>query len=78
MNDFESLSHVRWDCKYHVVFIPKYRRKVLFGKLRSSVGRLLRDLCEQKGIELLEGRAMSDHIHLCLKIPPKHSVSYTV
>jgi putative transposase len=78
MNDFESLSHVRWDCKYHVVFIPKYRRKVLFGKLRSSIGRLLRDLCEQKGIELLEGHAMSDHIHLCLKIPPKYSVSYTV
>jgi putative transposase len=78
MNDFESLSHVRWDCKYHVVFIPKYRRKLLFGKLRSSIGRLLRDLCEQKGIELLEGHAMSDHIHLCLKIPPKYSVSYTV
>ena len=78
MNDFERLSHVRRDCKYHVVFIPKYRRKVMYGKLRASIGRVLRDLCEQKGIELLEGHAMSDHICLCLKIPPKYSVSYTI
>ena len=78
MNDFESLLHVRRDCKYHVVFIPKYRRKVMYGKLRASIGRVLRDLCEQKGIELLEGHAMSDHIRLCLKIPPKYSVSYTI
>ena len=61
--------HVRWDCKYHVVFIPKYRRKVLYGKLRAGIGRILRDLCEQKGIELLEGHAMPDHVHLCLRIP---------
>jgi len=78
MQDFESLSHVRWDCKYHVVFIPKYRRKVLFGRLRAAVGRILRDLCDQKGIELLEGHAMRDHVHLCLKIPPKYSVSHTI
>ena len=78
MKDFESLSHVRWDCKYHVVFIPKYRRKVLYGKLRRQVGSILRGLCEQKGIEMLEGHAMSDHIHLCLKIPPKYSVSYAI
>jgi putative transposase len=76
--DFDSLSHVRWQCKYHVVFIPKYRRKVMYGKLRASIGRILRDLCGQKGIELLEGHAMLDHMHLCLSIPPKYSVSYTI
>ncbi len=78
MTDFESLAHVRWDCKYHVVFIPKYRRKVLYGKLRSAVGRILRDLCEQKGVGLLEGHACADHIHLFLSIPPKYSVANTV
>jgi putative transposase len=78
MEDFESLSHVRWDCKYHIVFIPKYRRKILYGKLKVGVGRILRELCEQKRIELLEGHAMSDHVHVCLSIPPKYSVSYTV
>ena len=78
MNDFESLSHVRWDCKYHVVFIPKYRRKVLFGKLRSSIGRVLRDLCEQKGVELLEGHAMPDHLHLLLSVPPKYAIAFAI
>jgi putative transposase len=78
MNEFESLAHVRWDCKYHVVFIPKYRRKVIYGKLRGAIGRIIRDLCGQKGIELLEGHAMSDHIHLCVSIPPKYSVAYTI
>jgi putative transposase len=78
MEDFESLAHVRWECKYHVVFIPKYRKKVIFGKVRGSVGRIMRDLCEQKGIGLLEGHAMSDHVHLCLSIPPKYSVAYTI
>ncbi|MCX5676426.1 MAG: IS200/IS605 family transposase [Planctomycetota bacterium] len=78
MNDFESLAHVRWECKYHVVFIPKYRRKVIYGKLRAAIGGILRELCKQKGIELLEGHAVSDHVHLCLSIPPKYSVSYAV
>ncbi len=78
MTDFESLAHVKWDCKYHVVFIPKYRRKVLYGKLRSGVGRILRELCEQKGITLLEGHACVDHVHLFLGIPPKYSVAHTV
>lgn len=78
MQDFESLAHVRWDCKYHVVFIPKYRRKVIYGRMRRQVGAILRSLCEQRGIELVEGHAMPDHIHLCLKIPPKYSVSNTV
>ena len=78
MHDFESLSHVRWECKYHVVFIPKYRRKVLYGKLRRGIGRILRDLCEQKGVDLVEGQAMADHVHLLLSIPPKYSVAHTV
>ena len=78
MHEWQSLSHVRWDCKYHVVFIPKYRQKVLYGRLRRRVGRILRDLCEQKGVELLEGHAMPDHVHLCLSIPPKYSVSHTI
>ncbi len=78
MEDFESLAHVRWECKYHVVFIPKYRRKVIFGNLRTLIGRILRELCDQKGIGLLEGHAMNDHVHLCLSIPPKYSVAYTI
>ena len=76
MEKFESMSHVRWECKYHVVFIPKYRRKVIYGNLRAAIGRILRDLCEQKGVEVLEGHAMPDPIHLCLKIPLKHAVSH--
>lgn len=78
MENFESLSHVRWECKYHVIFIPKYRRKVIYGKLRSAIGRILRELCQQKGVEVLEGHAMPDHVHLCLKIAPKYSVSYII
>jgi putative transposase len=78
MNDFESLAHVRWECKYHVIFMPKYRRKVIFGNMRSPIGQILRDLCNQKGIALLEGHAMNDHVHLCLSIPPKYSVAYTI
>jgi putative transposase len=78
MHEWQSLSHVRWDCKYHVVIIPKYRRKVLYGKLRRQIGVILRELCRQRGIELLEGHAMPDHIHLCLSIPPKYSVAYAI
>jgi len=78
MHEWESLSHVRWECKYHVVIIPKYRRKVLYGQLRSRIGAILRELCRQKGVELLEGNSMPDHIHMCLSIPPKYSVSHTI
>ncbi len=78
MQEWQSLSHVRWECKYHVVFIPKYRRKVMFGKLRRGVGRIIRELCEQRGVGLVEGHTMSDHVHLCLSIPPKFSVAHTV
>ena len=78
MHDFESLSHVRWECKYHVVIIPKYRRTVFYGTMRKRIGSILRDLCRQRGIELLEGNCMADHIHMCLSIPPKYSVSHTI
>ena len=78
MHDWESLAHVRWECKYHVVIIPKYRRKVLYGQFRAKVGAILRELCRQRGIELLEGHSMSDHIHMCLSIPPKFSVAHTL
>ena len=70
-----SLSHTRWNCKYHVVFIPKYRRKVISGKLREDIGKILRRLCEMKDVEILEAHACVDHIHMLLKIPPKVSVS---
>ena len=69
MHDWQSLAHVRWECKYHVVIIPKFRRKILYGQLRKQVGRILRALCDQRGVELLEGKAMADHVHLCLSIP---------
>lgn len=76
MHDWTSLSHVRWDCKYHVVIVPKYRQKRLYGKFRRRVGNILKELCEQKGVELLEGHLMPDHIHMCLRIPPKFSVAF--
>ena len=78
MHEWQSLSHVRWDCKYHVVIIPKYRRKVFYGRLRRQIGTILRDLCRQRGVEMLEGHAMPDHIHLCLSIPPKYSVAFVL
>jgi putative transposase len=78
MHEWQSLSHVRWECKYHVVILPKYRRKVFYGRLRHRIGPILRELCRQRGIELLEGHAMPDHIHLCLSIPPKYSVAHTI
>ena len=77
MHDWKSLSHVRWDCKYHIVFVPKYRQKKLYGKFRNLVGGIIRDLCRQRGVELLEGHLMPDHIHMCLSIPPKYSVANT-
>ena len=78
MREWQSLSHVRWDCKYHVVIAPKYRRKVLYGKLRAKVGKILRELCRQRGVELLEGKARPDHVHMCLSIPPKFSVAFLI
>jgi putative transposase len=78
MHEWQHLSHVKWECKYHVVIIPKYRRKVFYGRLRKQIGEILRDLCRQRGVELLEGHSMPDHIHMCLSIPPKYSVANTI
>ena len=75
MNNYSKLSHVMWDCKYHVVIVPKYRKKVFFGQLRKEIGTILRELFRQKGVEVLEGHAMPDHIHFCVSIPPKISIS---
>jgi len=78
MHDWNSLSHVRWECKYHVVIVPKYRRKMIYGKLRSKLGSVLRDLCKQKGVDVIEGHAMPDHIHMCLSVPPKYSIAFVI
>jgi putative transposase len=78
MHDWSSLSHVRWECKYHVVIVPKYRKKSLYGGMRKQVGEILRELCRQKGVELLEGHLLSDHIHMCLSVPPKLSIAFTI
>ena len=78
MREWQSLSHVRWYCRYHVVFVPKYRKQAIFGRLRQQIGGMIRDLCTQHDIELIEGHAMPDHVHLLLSIPPKFSVANTV
>jgi putative transposase len=78
MHDWQSLTHVRWDCKYHVVIVPKYRKKELYGKRRNRIGDVLRDLCRQRGVELLEGHLMPDHVHMCLRIAPKFSVALVI
>ena len=78
INDYQRLSHSVWECKYHVVFIPKYRRKALFGVIRKELGIILRDLARQKGSEIQEGHLMSDHVHMLISIPPKYSVANVV
>ena len=78
MREWQSQSHVRWYCRYHIVIVPKYRKKVIFGQLRKEIGGVLRELCRQEGVELVEGHAMPEHVHLCLSIPPKYSVAHTV
>lgn len=75
MNDNNSLAHTKWNCKYHVVFAPKYRRKVFYGEKRSEIRGILRTLCEWKGIEIIEGEVCPDHIHMLLSIPQKMSIS---
>jgi len=73
--DNNSLAHTKWECKYHLVFAPKYRRQIIYGKLKVEVGKILRDLCERKGIEIIQAECCVDHIHMLVKIPPKYSVS---
>ena len=78
MKDWRSQAHVKWECLYHVVIIPKYRRKEFYGRLRKRIGEILRDLCRQKEVVLVEGKAMPDHVHMLLSIPPKYSVAFTM
>ena len=78
MKDWRSQAHVKWDCKYHIVIVPKYRRRKFFGSLRAEIGKIFRDLCRQKDIELVKGNASLDHIHLLLSVPPKYSIANTV
>jgi len=78
MDDYKSLSHSVWDCKFHVVFIPKYRKKVVYGELRRELGKVFRTLARQKECEVEEGHLMPDHVHMLISIPPKHAVSRIV
>ena len=73
--DKNSLSHTTWECKYHIVFAPKYRRQIIYGRLRADIGKILRELCERKGIEIIEAELCPDHVHMLVRIPPKYSVS---
>ncbi len=73
--DVESLAHTKWNCKYHIVFAPKYRRQVIYGKIKEDIGKMIRKLCEYKDVEIIEAEACKDHIHMLVSIPPKYSVS---
>ena len=73
--DKNSIAHTTWNCKYHIVFAPKYRRQVIYGKIKADIGQILRKLCEWKGVEIIEAEACPDHIHMLVSIPPKISVS---
>ena len=75
MNDIKSLSHSKWNCNYHIVFAPKYRRQVIYGKLKVEIGKILRKLCEQKGVEIIQAEACPDHIHMLVSIPPSMAVA---
>ena len=78
MSNYRSLSHSKWECKYHVVFIPKYRKKAIYGQLRRELGGILRGLAQQKESEIEEGHLMSDHVHMMISIPPKYAVAQVV
>ena len=78
MDDVQSLRHTRWECKYHLVWIPKYRKKVLYGQLRKYLGEVLRELARQKESQVLEGHLVRDHVHMLVSIPPKYAVSQVV
>jgi len=74
----KSLAHSRWECKYHVVFIPKYRRKAIYGEVRQMLGEILHDLARQKECRIIEGHLLADHVHMCIEIPPKHAVASVI
>ena len=73
--DINSLAHTKWECKYHIVFAPKYRRQIIYGNIKADIGQILRKLCDYKGIEIIEAEACKDHIHMLISIPPKYSVA---
>ena len=73
--DINSLDHTTWRCQYHIVFAPKYRRMAIFGQIQTDIGKILRQLCQQKGVEIIEAYMCPDHVHMLLEIPPKMSVS---
>ena len=73
--DTSSLAHTKWECKYHIVFAPKYRMQIIYGKIRLDIGQMLRKLCEYKGVEIIEAEVCKDHIHMLVSIPPKYSVA---
>ena len=75
MDDVNNLSHTTWNCKYHIVFAPKFRRKVFYQEKRTDIGKILRQLCEWKGVKIIEAEVCPDHIHMLVEIPPKYSVS---
>ena len=75
MKDNDSLAHTTWNCKYHIVFAPKYRRQAIYGKYKASIGQIIRELCQRKWVEIIEANACRDHIHMLVSIPPKLSVS---
>ena len=76
MKDIHSLSHTKWNCKYHVVFAPKYRRKVFYGEKKIEIGKILRELCKWKGVNIIEAEVCPDHVHMLVEIPPKMAVSW--
>lgn len=76
MKDIHSLSHTKWNCKYHIVFAPKYRRKVFYGEKKLEIGKILRELCKWKGVNIIEAEVCSDHVHMLVEIPPKMAVSW--
>jgi len=78
MSDYRSLSHAKWECKYHVVFIPKYRKKAIYGELRKHLGKVFRTLAEQRESHIEEGHLMADHVHIMISIPPKYAVAQVV
>ena len=73
--DINSLAHTKWQCKYHIIFAPKYRRKIIYKQIRADIGKILKELCTRKGIEIIAAEACPDHIHMFISIPPKYSVS---
>jgi putative transposase len=78
MNDYQSLNHTRWDCKFHVVWIPKCRKKILYGQLRRQLGPVLGELAQQKESEIVEGHLVADHVHMLISIPPKYAVAQVI